>query len=161
MLVTGCSGGPGARSSGRSAPSTPAPTIVCDEAIGQAKSGDSDGYRVVLGVVSVPSAYLSEVVETGEEPWAYWRKAGLVIRAGRGPAVSVRVPKTWRKRAAVTWANTGAVSALRIGRCRRGTGWYAYAGGFYLRSRSACVPLVFQVGERKATVRFGIGQRCP
>ena len=38
--------------------------------------------------------------------------------------------------------------------------WNAYAGGFYLRSRSACVPLKFRVGRRAKTVRFGLGKRC-
>ena len=36
----------------------------------------------------------------------------------------------------------------------------AYAGGFFLRSPSVCVPLIFRVGARSATVRFGIGRRC-
>jgi hypothetical protein len=42
------------------------------------------------------------------------------------------------------------------GRAREGR---AYAGGFYLRARSGCVPLVFRVGARAATVRFGVGRR--
>ena len=37
---------------------------------------------------------------------------------------------------------------------------YAYSGGFFLRSRAACVPLVFRVGSRSAVVRFGVGRRC-
>jgi hypothetical protein len=161
LLGTGCSDGSDAQSPRPSAQSTSLPTIACDEAIGHAKSGRADGYRVVLDVVSVPPAYLPEVVETGDEPWAYWRKAGLVIRAGSRPAVLVSVPRAWRKRAAITWASSGTVSALRIGRCPPPrTAWYAYAGGFYLRSPSACVPLVFQVGQRTATVRFGLGRRC-
>jgi hypothetical protein len=36
----------------------------------------------------------------------------------------------------------------------------AYAGGFYLASPSACVPLLVRVGTRSRTVRFGIGQTC-
>lgn len=107
------------------------PRIACDEAIGHAKSGRADGYRVVLRVVSVPPAYLPQVVETGEEPWRYWLKAGLVIRAGNRPAVLVSVPKEWRERAAITWASSGTVGVLRVGRCPPPrTAWYAYAGGF-------------------------------
>jgi len=74
----------------------------------------------------------------------------------------VTVPATWRKRVAITWGNnTGIVSALRIAGCPVPPHvWNAYAGGFYLRSRSACVPLIFRVGGKSATVRFGVGQRC-
>jgi hypothetical protein len=37
---------------------------------------------------------------------------------------------------------------------------YAYAGGFFLRAPSACVPLVLAVGSRRQTVWFGIERRC-
>jgi hypothetical protein len=37
---------------------------------------------------------------------------------------------------------------------------FAYAGGFQLRVRAACVPLVFRVGRRSATARFGLGRAC-
>jgi hypothetical protein len=39
--------------------------------------------------------------------------------------------------------------------------WSAYAGGFYLRTSGACVPLVFNNGRQTTTVRFGIGAHCP
>ena len=119
-------------------------------------------YRLVLGAVSVPPAYLAQVVPTGEKPWAYWRKAGLVVRAG-GSAVSISVPPAWRGRAGIAWGNgsNGVFESLRIAPCpgRAGRG-FGYAGGFYLRSESACLPLVFRVGARTETVRFGIGRRC-
>jgi hypothetical protein len=144
-----------------------APTVPCSEIIDQTKwpyLGNNDPryrYRSVLGVVSVPPAYISQVVRLADGAWPYWEKAGLVVRDGRGP-VTVSVPQSWRKRAAITWGgNTGIVSSLRIARCgtnpRRGS---AYAGGFYLRSRSACVPLVLRAGSHRVTVRFGLGRRC-
>lgn len=119
-------------------------------------------YRSVLRVVSVPPAYISQVVHLRDGTWPYWTKAGLVVRASRGP-VTVSVPPAWRRRAAITWGgNTGTASSVRIARCNsdpnRGN---AYAGGFYLRSRSACLPLVFRAGSRSTTVRFGLGRRCP
>ena len=137
------------------------PRVPCDDVIGYAKSATAGGYRRVLGVVSVPGAHLPDVEDTGHGPWRYWRKAGLVVRAG--PAiVTVSVPPAWRKRAAISWGNnTGIVSSLRIGGCTRPPGgWLAFAGGFVLRTPSACLPLTFKVGSRTATVRFGLGTRC-
>jgi hypothetical protein len=121
----------------------------------------SGGYRLVLGSLSVPPAYLRQVVRTGTRPWAYWRKAGLVVRAGTA-AVTITVPPAWRARAAITWGNSGQpVSSLRIARCGGpATVGHAYAGGFYLHTRAACVPVTFQLGNRQSTVRFGVGRRC-
>jgi hypothetical protein len=91
---------------------TPGRTVPCRESIDGTKfpyvgsSRPRDRYRLVLGTVSVPPAYLAQVVSTGETPWAYWRKAGLVVRAG-GQAVSISVPLAWRERAAITWGNGG------------------------------------------------------
>jgi hypothetical protein len=119
-------------------------------------------YRLVLGAVSVPPAYLAQVVPTGEKPWAYWRKAGLVVRAG-GSAVSISVPPAWRGRGGITWGNgsNGVFDSLRMASCPGPVGrGFAYAGGFYLRSGSACLPLTFRVGTRSETVRFGLGRRC-
>jgi hypothetical protein len=145
-----------------SAPAAPTPTVSCDQIILPVGSGTAGGYRVVLGSVSVPPAFLRQVVPTGERPWSYWRKAGLVIRGNSLP-VYVSVAKAWRGSAAITWGNSGTTSSLRIARCPPSDPdkpWNAYAGGFLLRSRAACVPLVFQVGNLHATVRFGLGKRC-
>jgi hypothetical protein len=144
-----------------SAPSAPMPTVNCDRIIHRVGSGDAGHYRVVLGLVSVPPAYRPQVVATGSRPWTHWSKAGLVIRGG-SPPVTIRVPRAWRNRAAITWGNSGAVTALRIASCPpwESKVWNAYAGGFLLRSRFACVPLVFTVGKRSATVRFGLARAC-
>jgi hypothetical protein len=140
------------------------PVVPCDEIILDTKFPyRTDGYRVVLGSVAVPPSYLRQVVPTHTTPWAYWRKAGLVVRAG-APRVTVTVPRAWRTRAAVTWGNGSAghdSASLAIASCAgRASVGHAYAGGFYLRSASACVPIVFRAGPRQATVRFGIGRRC-
>src|SRR3954447_15721159 len=118
-------------------------------------------YRQVLGVVAVPPAFMRQVVPTRQMPWAYWRKQGLVVSAS-GKALTVTVPRTWRRRAAITWGNgIRPVSSLRIEGCHTSAGiGYAYGGGFLLRSASACVPAIFSVGSRTATVRFGLGRRC-
>jgi hypothetical protein len=136
-------------------------TVPCDQVIDHPRFPyRSDGYRLVLNTFSVPPAYLRQVVNVAGS-WPYWRKTGLVIRAG-APAVTVTVARARRGRAAIIWGNAGKpASSLRLATCaghaREGR---TYAGGFYLRARSACVPLVFRVGARSATVRFGVGRRC-
>jgi hypothetical protein len=143
-------------------------TVTCDEIIdhtpfpyiGRAEPGDR--YRLVLGAVSVPPPVL-QIVETPGEKWPYWRKAGLVVRSGTA-SLTITIPKAWRKRAAIDWGykSQGAFSSVRIVGC--GTdpkAGNAYSGGFVLRDRSLCLPLVFSVGGRSQTVRFGLGRRCP
>ena len=147
----------------------PGRTVPCSEAIGVTRfpySGNRQPehrYRLVLGVVAVPPAYMQQVVATGEKPWAYWRKQGLVVRAS-GEAVTISVPAAWRSRAAIAWGYGGKgepFSSLRIAGCGSDkTEGRAYSGGFYLRSRSACLPLIFRVGKRTAMVWFGVGERC-
>jgi hypothetical protein len=142
------------------ATTTRVPTVPCRDVIGQSQTGHDGGYRVVLGVVSVPPARLTQVAATGERRWPYWRKAGLVVRAGAVP-VGVSVPSAWRSRAAIVWGGSGRVPALRIAACPSPPGvWNAYAGGFLIRARRECVPLTFTVGRRSQTVQFGLGGAC-
>jgi hypothetical protein len=139
----------------------PPPTVPCDDVILNPPRPLSGGNRLVLGVISVPPLYQGQVEPTHSAPWGFGAKAGPIVRAGTA-SVTVTVPAAWRKRVAITWGNnTGIVSALRIAGCPVPPNvWNAYAGGFYLRSRSACIPLIFRVGGKSATVRFGVGQRC-
>jgi hypothetical protein len=147
----------------RSAPAPPPATVSCETIILDSRFPHlGSGYRLVLGVVSVPPAYLRQVVPTGRRPWAYFRKNGLVIRGG-SPPVDVHVAKAWRTRVRIGWGDGGG-SSLRFASCPpsgREKPGNAYAGGFYLRSPAACVPLIFRVGNRTETVRFGVGRRCP
>jgi hypothetical protein len=143
----------------------PAPqrTVPCSEIIGDTEfPGRTSGYRTVLGAVSVPPAYLAQIVPNDEPRWPWWRKAGLVVRAN-GQPVTITVPSGWRDKVAIEWGYGnmgGPFSSLRIAGCgsdpSRGN---AYAGGFVVRAPS-CVPLTFHVGGRSATVRFGLGRRC-
>ena len=156
LCLLGAVAATGAAGAGPSAP----PVVGCDQIILQAASPTQGGYRRVLGVFSVPPAYIAQVVDTESRPWRYWEKAGLVVLANARP-VTVTVPVAWKKRVAIQWGNSGTVSSLRIAPCpsppRR---WNAYAGGFSLTTPSACFPLTFTVGGRSQTVRFGLGKRC-
>ena len=121
---------------------------------------------LALGVISIADeSWPTASVDQGW--WRYWQKHGLWIWTGH-QAVTITVPKAWRNRAAITWGeNVGIVSTLRLPGTLLSSGctagpltWNGYAGGFYLRSRSACVPLRLGVGRRSAVVRVGVGRRC-
>jgi hypothetical protein len=146
----------------RSAPAAPA-TASCDQISLRVGSGTEDGYRVVLGKVSIPDErHTSQATfRRPGKPWPYFRRVGLIVRGGASP-VTVTVPAGWRRRVAISWGNTAAVSSLRIASCGASASkpWNAYAGGFYLSSSADCVPLDFRVGGRSTTVRFGIGGAC-
>src|SRR5712691_4868272 len=108
--------------SARAATSSQVRTVPCSESIGTTKFpylGDRRPkfrYRLVLDVVSVPPAHLGQVVPTHARPWAYWRKAGLIVRAS-GQSVTVDVPRAWQDRAAIVWGKGNGVSSLRLAGC--------------------------------------------
>jgi hypothetical protein len=141
---------------------TPPRTVPCSESILSVASGRSGGYRVVLGVASVPPPYRRQVVRTGKSlDWPYFGKAGIAVR-GRTVAELI-VPPAWRERVAFTWGNRKRPAGrLRVASCGSNPEkpWNAYAGGFYLRARAACFPLMVRVGSRRTTVWFGLGRRC-
>jgi hypothetical protein len=161
LLATGAAAG-----AALATPAAAQRTVPCDESIDTTPFpylGNSQPryrYRSVLNAVSVPPAYLQQVIETRQSPWRYWRKAGLVVRAQR--AVTITVPPRWQTRAAIVWGNNGGPDeSVRIAACAGSPhSGNAYAGGFYLRTSSACLPLSFTVDGRSTTVRFGIGKRC-
>ena len=135
--------------------------VTCQSIIDPAGSYHWRPKRVVLGVVAAPPAYIAQTVR-GKGRWPYWSKAGVVVRANSPPVV-VRVPPAWWPRAAISWGDGGPAAALRLDSCPDSSsldGWNPYSGGFLLKTRSACVPLTFRVGDRSATVRFGVGKRC-
>jgi hypothetical protein len=147
--------------------SAPGRTVPCREIILATKwphlgnRNPEHRYRTILDAISVPPAYMQQVSTVDNGPWTHFRKQGLVVRAGARP-VTVSLAPAWRDRAAIAWGNAGhgPFSSIRVARCSRGSGGYAYAGGFFLRASSACLPLVFHVGSRSQTVRFGVGRRC-
>jgi hypothetical protein len=139
------------------------PTVGCEQIALRARSGVEDGFRVLLGAVSVPgSQYIAaEAVRTHQQDWPYFRNAGLAVRAGT-VAVRVEVPEGWRDRIALSWGGSPTSTSVRFAACPAASGrvWNAYAGGFYLRSQADCVPLHVRVGGTSTTVRVGVGRAC-
>ena len=137
-------------------------TVGCGDIIGTATTGHDDGYRAVLGIVSAPPVLLTGLVRVPEfAPFPYWRKAGMVIRSSR-KSVTVTVPKAWRDRLRIGWGNPAPeATTVTFAPCASSSPtWNGYAGGFFLRGGAACVPLMFAVGNRHATLRFGVGSHC-
>jgi hypothetical protein len=160
-LLAGCASS--STSSSHASLVAPIPTVPCSDSIGPAASGTAGHYRVILGAVSVPPRFVAQAaVATPGQTWPYWDKAGIAVRLGRIPA-TVSVPPEWRAKVAITWGNgsVGIVSSLRFVRCRSTLPeWQAYVGGFFIRSRTECVPLEIRVGSRRQVVHFGIGRAC-
>jgi hypothetical protein len=139
------------------------PLVSCDDSIGGARySGTDDGARIVLGVISVPPAYVPEAAAPGGAGgWKYSAPADFVVRSEQ-PPFDLSVPKEWRDRVAISFGGTKPVPALRIPTCpNNGLPWNAFAVVFSLQERTACVPLTVAVGGKSETVRFGLGERCP
>jgi hypothetical protein len=156
VVVTACSG-PGPAVSGRTRTTLLASphTVGCDQIIQQVNSPDG---RLVLGVLAAPPAHIERAASTATRPWSYFAKYGIEIRAD-SPDVLITVPEAWRQRAAIGWGNNiGTVSSLRLASCPRQLGeWNVYAGGFYLRSASGCVPLIIHIRRQTTTLSFAIG----
>ena len=147
----------------RSADSAPPSTAGCEQIALHLRSGSEDGYRIVLGKVGIPDEEHTSgrAARHRGAQWPYFRRVGLVVRGGTSP-VTITVPEGWRDRVAISWGETPAVSSLQIASCEASASkpWNAYAGGFFLRSPADCVPLLFQVGGRSTSVRFGVGRAC-
>jgi hypothetical protein len=167
VLVVACAASsctPGTGSQPATQPAVVASTDGCRLPGGNAPSPDG---KIVLGVISLGRDFLQWTVPVHQGWWRYWQKRGLEILDGH-QTVTITVPEAWRSRAAITWGvNAGIASTLRLPGtlltpgCPAGSlTWNSYAGGFYLRSRSACVPLLLAVGRRSAVVRVGVGRRC-
>jgi hypothetical protein len=158
LAVTGCSGPGPVHVKPPTAPLASPSAVRCDQVI--TSSRGAPGARILFAVLTVPPAHLPRAAPTGTGPWGYFAKFGPALRAN-SPAVLVTIPAAWRHRAAIAWGNVGPVSSLRLLGCPRQLGaWNGYAGGFYLRSASGCVPVVFGIGRRTATLRFAIGRGC-
>lgn len=139
------------------------PTVSCDQIVLRDKSGSADGFRVLLERVSVPGArhLAREAATTARGAWSHYRNAGLAIRGGTS-AVSVSVPEGWRDRVALSWGGSRPSSSIQFAPCAATSGglWNFYSGGFHLRGRADCAPLVVTSGGLSTTVRVGVGRTC-
>ena len=118
------------------------------------------GFQTVLKKVMVMPTSPQPATSAGPGRWAYFSKTDVLIRAGTGP-VSVSVPPSWRGRAAITWGSVGQVESLTLTACARpGDGWDVFAGGLYVRTNKACVPVRFRLGGHTDTVIYDIGRDC-
>jgi hypothetical protein len=165
LIFLGCVAAQGALAG---AADQPQRTIPCSEIIDVTQFpylGNSQPRyqsRLVLGSVSVPPARLVRAYPAADTgPWRYFAKYGMVVKSGT--AATITVPPPWRTRVAISWGNAvqRVFHTIRIAACASDPGrGHAYAGGFFLRGPSACVPLVLSVGARRQTVWFGIGRAC-
>lgn len=138
-------------------------TVGCDAVVLRARTGAEDDFRILLGAVSVPGGrhLAGSVVPSPTRGWAYYRNAGLAVRAGASD-VSVSVPEGWRDRVAVSWGARPPSATIRFAPCAGAVArsWNAYSGGLYLRRAGDCVPLLVRVGGMSTTVRVGVGRAC-
>jgi hypothetical protein len=135
--------------------------VSCNNVIASTRKPDSEE-RLMLGSFGAPPPRIQRAANGQGHGWQYFAKNGVEVEAGSLP-VTVSVARTFRHRAAISWGNAQPiVQTVRFASCRAtATRWDAYAGGFFLHSRTACVPLVVRVGSRSKTVRVGIGKSCP
>jgi hypothetical protein len=78
LVIIGCVAAQGTLAS---ATEQPQRTIPCGEII-KATQFPYPQRRLVLGAVSVPSAYLVRSYPTLETPWRYFAKQGMVVKSG-------------------------------------------------------------------------------
>jgi hypothetical protein len=141
--------------------------VSCSNIIGSdtAHEDKMAGLRLVLGSVFVPVRTSQQAVPVPlDQRWRYWMKAGVDVRAGAGPPVEISLGRSWAKKARLTWGNGlprgTIVEFARCGAVFKSHPWNGYAGGFYISTRSACVPLHIRVGRATASVTVAIGRRC-
>jgi hypothetical protein len=138
--------------------------VACSNVIGNETTHQaSHGSRLLLDSLFVPTGSSQEAIPLPlHHRWRYWMKAGVNVRAGTGPPVEISLPESWTGRARLTWGNGLPLSTtVEFARCGpRSAGWNGYAGGFYISSPSACVPLRIRVGRATASTTVAIGRRC-
>src|SRR5260370_15297121 len=163
VLLAACTGSRGSGPAGAATSASAVPSAG-DAAQGcSSRSGGVSGFarspglatggQLVLGRIAVQTGYLQGPVPvTGNGPWRYWEKRGILIFAGTG-SVLVSVPPSWRQRAAITYGSYGIVSSLVLTACQRPAGvWDGDAGGIDRRAPASCGPPGFALAHRSLTL---------
>ena len=149
---------------GHSAPGRPViePNVtLIPTACGHFTSGRApSGYRIILGDVAVPPAYVGPMTQNGNGPWRYFRNATFGVKGG-SPPVTLSVAGGQQHEAAIDLEVDGLGRVFHIPGCPPSHVWSATVGGFYLKAPTACLPLRVQVGRQATTVLFGLGRPCP
>lgn len=142
----------------------PAATFIptaCGQFTGtKASAGLPGGYRVILGDIAVPPAYVGPMQPNGNGPWRYWRKVVFGVRGG-SPPVTLSVLADQQYVAAIDLEVAGIGGIFHLPGCPPSHGWHAAMGGFYLKAPAACLALQVQVAQQSAVVWFGLGRPCP
>ncbi len=123
-------------------------------------TGVPSGYRVILGDVAVPPAYVGPMLPNGNGPWRYWRKVVFGVRGG-SPPLTLSVLADQQYDAAIDLEFDGTGSVFHLPGCPPSHWWHVAVGGFYLKAPTACLALQVQVAQQSAIVLFGLGRPCP
>lgn len=175
LLLAGCTSPSDGRTAGAQTStalsSSPSPvagtaTLVCEHSIDGGPP--PPGFQVVLGVVALPTSEAGPALQAGpggNGPGfpALFAKTGLLVRAGA--QVELETPEQPGNRTALgwgSWAQDPPTPRFVVPGCpdARGTGWLAYAGGYYA-DRPLCLPLTVRSGGREQQVSIGVGTACP
>ena len=117
--------------------------------------------REVLGAVLLPLRYQPEQNVASNTPsgrWPYGVKVFLFIHQRARPVLAT-IPRS--SQAAMGWGNAPPARTVRFKSCSNiGVGADGWTGALLLKSRTACVPITFQLGTRRKAVPFGIGRHC-
>lgn len=170
LLLAGCTSQTegttaGARSSS-SLPVAGTATLVCEHSIDGGPP--PPGFQVVLGVVGLPTSEAGPALQAGPGGNGpgfpdLFAKTGLIVRAGA--QVELETQEQPGNRTALGWGSWTQEPPTRrfvVPGCPddRGTGWLAYAGGYYA-DRPLCLPLTVRADGREQQVRVGVGTACP
>lgn len=147
-----------------SIPSAAESPLRCGNYIG--REAPTAPWQVVLGVVALPTSpgypalQTSLTGDTGSG--RLFAKTGLLVKPGT--TFEIVVPAEFADRFGIGWggAPSAPTTRLTVAACPNpgGTGWLAYAGGYWI-DRPACVPLIVKAGGEEQRVHIGLGTACP
>lgn len=140
------------------------PALRCADYIDD--SAPIGSLQVVLGVVALPAsprygALGTALLSSGQGPHRLFAKTGLVIKPGA--TFELVVPASLAGRLGIGWGSPAVPDPqVLVDKCANpaGTGWLAYAGGYWI-DHPACVPIIVKAGGRQQTVHVGVGAACP